>query len=108
MLVKNLQRAAVDVVGAAETVGRGPTLKQREPHAPARQLGGKHQAGGPTTDDRDVELRDFTSRPTRFGGHRHILIHRSTPGTVVFKGLAKLLTPGSVPDLPAAPRKTTR
>jgi D-alanyl-D-alanine carboxypeptidase len=29
-------------------------------------------------------------------------------GTVVFKDLAKLLTPGDVPSLPAAPRKTTR
>ena len=29
-------------------------------------------------------------------------------GTVVFKALAKLLTPGSVPPLPAAPRPTTR
>jgi hypothetical protein len=76
MLVEDLH-AAVDVVGPAQAVGRRPTLEQHEPHAPPHQLGGQHQAGGPTADDRDIEFRDLAARPTRFDGHRRILIHGS-------------------------------
>jgi hypothetical protein len=56
MLVEDL-RAAVGVVGPAQAVGRRPTLEQHEPHAAPRQLGGQHQAGGPTADDRDIPDR---------------------------------------------------
>jgi hypothetical protein len=72
MLIKDLQRAAVDVVGAAQPVGCGPTLEQDESDAPARQLGGEHQAGRTSAEDCHVEFRHFGTVPAKCG-HRPIL-----------------------------------
>jgi len=72
MLIEDLQRAAVDVVGAAQPVGCGPTLEQDESDAPARQLGGEHQASRTSADDCHVEFRHFGTVPAKWS-HRPIL-----------------------------------
>ena len=78
MLIEDLQRAAVDVVGAAEPVGRAPTLEQHESDAPGPQLGGEHQTRRTSADDRHVDFRHFGTVPAK-SGHGPILIHCLVP-----------------------------
>jgi hypothetical protein len=74
VLIQDLQRAAMDVVGATEPVGRGPMLQHHESEAPGRQLRGEHQAGWTGADDRHVDFRHFGTAPAKCG-HSCILIH---------------------------------